>query len=38
MNLNLENKKALVLSSSKGIGFAIAKSLASEGCKVIMTS
>jgi 3-oxoacyl-[acyl-carrier protein] reductase len=38
MNLNLKNKKALVLSSSKGIGFAIAKSLASEGCQVMMTS
>ena len=34
MNLNLENKKALVLSSSKGIGYAIAKSLADEGCDV----
>ena len=38
MNLNLENKKALVLSSSKGIGYAIAKSLADEGCDVTITS
>ena len=38
MNLNLENKKALVLSSSKGIGFAIAKGLVEEGCQVTITS
>jgi len=38
MNLNLNNKRALVLSSSKGIGFAIAKALVNEGCKVTMTS
>ena len=38
MNLNLVNKKALVLSSSKGIGFAIAKALAREGCHVTITS
>ena len=38
MDLNLENKKALVLSSSKGIGFAIAKGLAKEGCQVTITS
>ncbi len=38
MNLNLENKKALVLSSSKGIGFAIAKGLVQEGCQVTITS
>ena len=38
MNLNLDNKKALVLSSSKGIGFAVAKALAHEGCQVTITS
>ena len=38
MNLNLDNKKALVLSSSKGIGFAIAKALVFEGCHVTITS
>ena len=38
MNLNLKNKKALVLSSSKGIGYAVAKSLVVEGCDVTITS
>ena len=38
MNLNLNNKKALVLSASKGIGFAIAKGLVHEECYVTITS
>lgn len=36
MNLQLENKTALVTGSSKGIGFAIAQSLAAEGANVIV--
>lgn len=33
----LENKTALITGGSGGIGFAIAKKLISEGCKVIIT-
>ncbi len=36
MDLNLDNKLALVTGSTAGIGFAIAKSLAAEGCRVIV--
>ena len=36
MNLKLENKTALVTGSTKGIGFAIAQALASEGANVIL--
>ena len=36
MNLQLENKLALVSGSTKGIGFAIAVSLAQEGARVIV--
>ena len=36
MNLNLENKLALVTASSGGIGRAIAQSLAGEGARVII--
>jgi NAD(P)-dependent dehydrogenase (short-subunit alcohol dehydrogenase family) len=36
MNLQLENKTALVTGSTKGIGLAIAQSLAREGAKVIV--
>ncbi len=36
MKLKLENKLALVTGSSAGIGLAIAKSLAAEGCRVIV--
>ena len=36
MNLQLENKTALVTGSTKGIGFAIARQLAGEGAKVII--
>ena len=35
MNLQLENKVALVTGSIAGIGFAIAKALAAEGARVI---
>jgi NAD(P)-dependent dehydrogenase (short-subunit alcohol dehydrogenase family) len=37
MNLQLENKRALVTGSTLGIGFAIAKTLAAEGAEVIIT-
>src|SRR3989442_3463879 len=36
MNLQLENKLALVSGSTVGIGFAIAKALADEGARVIV--
>ncbi len=34
MDLNLRGRRALVTGSSKGIGLAIARALASEGCEV----
>ncbi len=36
MDLKLNNKLALVTGSTVGIGFAIAKSLTAEGCRVII--
>jgi len=38
MDLQLRDKKALVLAASKGIGKGVATALASEGCHVIITS
>ena len=38
MDLGLEGKAALVTASSKGIGYGVAKVLASEGCKVAICS
>jgi NAD(P)-dependent dehydrogenase (short-subunit alcohol dehydrogenase family) len=37
MNLQLEGKKALVTGSTAGIGFAIARTLTSEGASVVVT-
>lgn len=37
MDLKLRGKKAIVTGSTKGIGKAIALSLASEGCQVVVT-
>src|SRR2546426_758534 len=38
MDLGLNEKVALVTASSKGIGYGVAKVLASEGCRVIISS
>lgn len=38
MDLGLENKSALVTGSSKGIGLAVAKVLAAEGCNLHLAS
>ena len=37
MDLGLRKKRALVMSSSRGLGEGIAKSLASEGVHVLLT-
>ncbi len=38
MELGLKGKAALVTASSKGIGYGVAKVLASEGCRVVISS
>ncbi|WP_316357327.1 hypothetical protein [Candidatus Neptunichlamydia sp. REUL1] len=38
MDLKIKNKKALILGSSTGLGFAIAKALSEEGVHVAITS
>jgi 3-oxoacyl-[acyl-carrier protein] reductase len=38
MELGLKGKVALVTAASKGIGFGVAKVLASEGCKTVISS
>ncbi len=38
MELGLKGKVALVTAASKGIGFGVAKVLASEGCRVVLSS
>jgi 3-oxoacyl-[acyl-carrier protein] reductase len=38
LELGLKNKVALVPASSKGIGLGVAKVLATEGCKVVISS
>ncbi len=38
MNLELDGKVALVGGASRGIGLAIAKALAAEGCTVVLTA
>src|SRR5512138_980418 len=38
MDLGLKGKRALVVSSSRGLGYATALGLAKEGCKVVINS
>src|SRR6266516_2611321 len=38
MDLGLKGKIAMVTASSKGIGYGMAKVLASEGCRVVISS
>lgn len=38
MDLGLKDKRALVASSSRGLGYALARGLAKEGCKVVINS
>ena len=38
MDLNLKNKRALITGSTRGIGYAIAQKLSSEGCYTILNS
>ena len=38
MNLQLNDKRAIVTGASRGLGFAIARGLALEGCKVAINS
>ncbi len=38
MDLGLKDKRALVASSSRGLGYALARGLAKEGCKVVLNS
>ena len=38
MDLGIAGKKALVMSSSRGIGLGISEALAAEGCDVLLTA
>ena len=38
METHLRGRIALVTAASKGLGFAVARALASEGCRVVMSS
>ncbi len=38
MDLGLKDKRALVASSSRGLGYAVARGLAKEGCQVVINS
>ena len=38
METHLRGRTALVTAASKGLGFAVARALASEGCRVVMSS
>lgn len=38
MDLGLKGKRALVASSSRGLGYAVARGLANEGCRLVINS
>lgn len=38
MDLGLKERRALVLAASRGLGYACARALAQEGCRVVMAS
>ena len=38
MDLGLKDKRALVASSSRGLGYAVARGLAQEGCQIVINS
>ncbi|MFP3225909.1 MAG: SDR family NAD(P)-dependent oxidoreductase, partial [Sulfolobaceae archaeon] len=38
MKIDINGKRVLITASTQGIGFGIAKALAKEGCKLVITS
>jgi len=38
MDLQLKGKRALVIGASRGLGYAVANTLAAEGCRVAINS